>query len=680
MFDPTAFSLSDTLRCGSSLRRSAECAATLSEAGSAIIDELRDRFVDPATGGPSFVLARMFVTRRFDRLDARLQQYARDQLPGHEFQPDVKCLTLLASQGDLPEWCDVTRSAAHRVIPLPSREVVERTPMIAALLEDLGLNVDTLVSGRPAKGRGDRAGFGVFHVADVRGAEKVPDQEFVTRHGIRSALGFGGLLTADDFFAVVVFSRNPIPASTANLFRTVAVHTRIGLIGHEQPQRRNVSSLRFEVAALRELLEVHEATAAEQAERLERTAAERGAAERRARDEAEVVETLYEIGTALSAELELDRVVQLATHAGRRVTGATWGVFYDRPDQERVRPVAHSASAGSWDAFDDFPVPRAVFEPTLRAAAVFRSADVVRGAKRPDSPIHSYLAVPVLSRTGEVLGAFAFGHAEPGMFDERHERLAVGIAAQAAIAVDNARLYREQHYAAVELQRSLLPELPVVAGLQVISRYHPAARGFDVGGDWLDLIPIDHDHTALVVGDVMGRGLRAAALMGQLRTAIRAYTVMGLSPGVIMYHLNELIDTIPGDQVATCLYAIHDAHSHTLRFANAGHPPPLMVNDDGQMAFLADRLGPLLSGIGTGPYREREITFAPGCGLVLYTDGLVESRKRTVTEGMDELAERLRATSGTMAIYDQGFWDELIDHLANIGAHEDDIAVLYAHT
>lgn len=680
MFDPTAFSLSDTVRCGATLRRSAEEASTLPDAGRAIVDHLRDDFVDAETGQPSFVLARMFVTRRFDQLDPDLQSYVRDRLPQHESRPDVQCLTLLATRGDLDEWSEPARSVAHRAIPLPSQEAVRRAPMIAALIEDLGLKVESVVEGQIAGERGNRARFDVFHVHQARGASEVPDQDFVEQHGIRSVLGFGGLLAAGAMFAVVLFSRSPIPESTAQLFRTVAVHTRLGLLSHERPPSNEVSRLRVEVAALREMLDVHEATAAEQAERLERTVAERGTAERRAREEAAVVETLYEIGTALSAELELDRVVALATHAGRRVTGATWGVFYDKADDVSVRPAALSVSATSGDLTEEFPVSRAVFEPTLRAAAVFRSADVARATGRSDSPIRSYLAVPVLSRTGDVLGAFAFGHPEPRRFDERHERLAVGIAAQTAIAVDNARLYREQRRAAVELQRSLLPELPAVRGLQVISRYYPAAPDFDVGGDWLDLIPIDREHTALVVGDVMGRGLRAAALMGQLRTAIRAYTVMGLSPGVVMYHLNELIATIPGDQVATCLYAIHDSHTHTLRFANAGHPPPILIGPGGTVAFLGDRLGPLLSGLSTGPYGERQIAFEPGCGLVLYTDGLVENRKRTVTEGMDELAERLQVIAGTPALTTDAAWDELIDHLATIGAHDDDIAVLYAHT
>lgn len=679
MFDPKTFSLSDILRCGSKLRRCAEDATTLADAGNAIVDDLCDSFVDPATGRTCFVLARVFVTRQYGRLDPELQEYVRQRLPEHERRPDTQCLTLIASRGDLEQWCDPRRSAMHRVVPLPNDASLRDVPMIAPLVEKLGLHPDGL-TGRPAGDHVDRAGFEVLHVPQAPGAPEIPEQEFVARHGVRSVLAFGGMLASEEMFVVVLFSRTPIPANTADLFRTIAVHTRLGLLGHERPHLDTVDLLRYEVAALRELLEVHEATAAEQAESLERTLAERGDAERRARDEAQVVEMLYEIGTALSAELELDRVVQLASHAGRRVTGATWGIYYDKTEQGKARAAARSFATESAEIPDDFPVPRGVFEPTLRAAAVFRSGDVAAEAERPDSPMRSYLAVPVLSRTGDVLGAFAFGHPRPGMFDERHERLAVGIAAQTAIAVDNARLYREQHSAAVELQRSLLPELPAVAGLQVISRYHPAAPGFDVGGDWLDLIDIDREHTALVVGDVMGRGLHAAALMGQLRTAIRAYTVMGLSPGVVMYHLNELIGTIPGDQVATCLYAIYDSHTRTLRFANAGHPPPALIAPDGDVAFLSDRLGPLLSGLPTGPYGERQLAFDHGWGLVLYTDGLVENRTRTVTEGMEELRERLRSVAGTPRINDQRAWDHLIDQMARVGAHGDDIAVLYAQT
>ena len=197
------------------------------------------------------------------------------------------------------------------------------------------------------------------------------------------------------------------------------------------------------------------------------------------------------------------------------------------------------------EAFEKFPMPHntAVFEPTFRGSSVLRSDDITRdpryghnaphhGPPSGHLPVHSYLAVPVVSRNGTVHGGLFFGHPDTGVFDQRAERVAVGIAAQTAIALDNAPLYEQQRGVAVELQRSLLPqELPATDGLEVAHEYRPGSAGADVGGDWFDVIPLNQGQLAFVIGDAMGRGLHAAAIMGQLRTAVSAYAAIDTHRG-----------------------------------------------------------------------------------------------------------------------------------------------------
>ncbi|MFI9047408.1 SpoIIE family protein phosphatase [Streptomyces sp. NPDC053427] len=252
------------------------------------------------------------------------------------------------------------------------------------------------------------------------------------------------------------------------------------------------------------------------------------------------------------------------------------------------------------------------------------------------SGFHSYLAVPLIAR-GRVLGALDLKRTRIQQpFNHDDEILAGELVARAALCIDNARLYESQRHTALTLQRSLLPEHPEPRpGLEIASRYRPASIASEIGGDWFDVIPLADDKTALVVGDVMGSGINAAATMGQLRTATRAFAELDLEPAHVLHHLDNLFDRM-GQTITTCIYAVYDPHDHQCRIANAGHLPPALVRP-GQDAELLDLPTGAPLGVGDVPFHTTTFALEPGDELVLYTDGLVETRNQPIDQRLDAL-------------------------------------------
>jgi serine phosphatase RsbU (regulator of sigma subunit) len=254
-------------------------------------------------------------------------------------------------------------------------------------------------------------------------------------------------------------------------------------------------------------------------------------------------------------------------------------------------------------------------------------------------------------------------------------RLVSDLAARAAVHIDNARLYTREHDAAVTLQRSLLPrDIPPVAGLQIAYRYQPASQAAQVGGDWFDVIALEAGQVALVVGDVAGHGIHAAAIMGQLRTTIATMARLGCPPGEIMAQLSNVVAAHGEEAGATCLYAVYDPASRRCRLASAGHLPPALRRPGGEVEFLDLPSGVLL-GAGQGRYLAADIDLLPGSVLALYTDGLVEQPGQDIGTGMSRLARALAA--GPARSLD----DMCGSVLANLAPHpRDDIALLLART
>ncbi|MFG3410281.1 SpoIIE family protein phosphatase [Streptomyces sp. NPDC048142] len=231
---------------------------------------------------------------------------------------------------------------------------------------------------------------------------------------------------------------------------------------------------------------------------------------------------------------------------------------------------------------------------------------------------------------------------------------------------------RRHRETAVTLQRSLLPqELEQPDDLRIAATYQPGGTDAAVGGDWYDVITLGAGRTALVIGDVMGRGVRAAAVMGQLRTAVRAYARLDLPPHEVIQLLDGLAAEIDPSQIATCVYAVHDPNEGQLVYASAGHLPILVRDEDGTVHRAADPTGPPL-GTGGWVHTSGTIALPPGSTAALYTDGLVERRSEDIDEGVASLARALAGAKGSPQVV----CDRLIRSLGVTAEHDDDVAVL----
>ncbi|WP_369148501.1 SpoIIE family protein phosphatase [Streptomyces sp. R44] len=268
------------------------------------------------------------------------------------------------------------------------------------------------------------------------------------------------------------------------------------------------------------------------------------------------------------------------------------------------------------------------------------------------------LYVPLIVR-GTPLGLVTFvrgDDSEP--FDDGDRAVAEELASRTAVCIDNARRYRRERTAAFMLQRSLLPRsLPELSAVEAASRYLPADSHLGAGGDWFDVIPLSGARVGLVVGDVVGHGLGAAATMGRLRAMVRTLAELDLAPDELLARLNDQVGKDASDQNvkgsedsgavgATCVYGIYDPASRTSTWAAAGHLPPAVVQPHGPVSFLRLPPGPPL-GVGRLPYEGAEVALAPGSMVVLFTDGLVEARGQGVDVGLARLAAVLGEQRGS---------------------------------
>ncbi|WP_344605214.1 ATP-binding SpoIIE family protein phosphatase [Streptomyces glaucus] len=675
-FDLSAFGLSETARCGALLRKAVSGAPSPDAAAQRVADFFYDSLADGRDGRACPAVG-VFLAGPWDTA------------------PGAPAVAGPPAAARRPALAGFRGPHRHRPgaagpdplrVPVPSPEAAREAPLVHRLFERL-----EVAAGDAAGAASPGGGVGVVHVSS---SQEDGLEDLLPGQGVRSVLAFGGALAPGEWFAVVLFSRVPLAAEVVTLFRTVTGSTRLALLsaGRAAPA--------VEADAVRALLEDMESLVGQRAARLQSAVAELRSAttelrrsqreleqrERELREEAAIVELLQEAGSALAAELDLDALVQHAVDAATRLSGAAFGAFfYNVLGETGESYLLYVISGVDRSAFDKFPMPRntRVFEQTFRGLGVVRSDDITEdpryghnaphhGMPEGHLPVRSYLAVPVMSR-GTVLGGFFFGHPERGVFTERHERLVTGVAAQTAVALQNAQTYRQEREAAMELQRHLLPVLPRVDGIASASRYLPAARDRGAGGDWVDLIPLPDGQVALVVGDVMGKGVRAAAVMGQIRTACRAYAQLGLAPADVLEQLSVLVDGIAPGSIATCAYAVLDTRRDRLRAAVAGHLPPALRSPGGEVRFLDEKVGPPL-GVGRCRYAEQEVPLPPGSRLLLYTDGLVERRDRPIDDGLRRLRELLAGPVGEI----EADCDSWLEALAG-GQHDDDIALLYLH-
>ncbi|WP_280725985.1 SpoIIE family protein phosphatase [Kitasatospora sp. MAA4] len=349
--------------------------------------------------------------------------------------------------------------------------------------------------------------------------------------------------------------------------------------------------------------------------------------------------------------------------------------FYPVGELITIRPATPQA----WS----LETGRAVLDSDLASSTDWLAQDPERAGRLLEFGVHSVVRVPLRAR-GVLLGIAKFWRSDASeRFDQDDLSLAEELVARAAVCVDNARRYTREHAMAMTLQRSLLPHgLPEQNALEVAHRYRAAQAG--VSGDWFDVIPLPGARVALVVGDVVGHGLHAAATMGRLRTAVHNFSTLDLPPDELLGHLDDLVNRLDQDQTApggadavtgaSCLYAIYDPVSRICTMARAGHPPPALVHPDGTVEFADVPAGPPL-GLGGLPFFAADLEVPEGSRLVLYTDGLVEDRERDIDEGLELLRQALESSGpGPEETCEAVLAALLPDHPT------DDVALLVART
>jgi PAS domain S-box-containing protein len=268
--------------------------------------------------------------------------------------------------------------------------------------------------------------------------------------------------------------------------------------------------------------------------------------------------------------------------------------------------------------------------------------------------LESAMVVPLVAR-GRALGALTLVSSDPERhYDEEDLNLAGDLARRAALAIDNAMLYHREHEAAVILQRALLPQsLPQMGGIEFAARYEPAAVGLEVGGDWYEVVPRDDGTIGVVMGDIAGRGIHAAAVMGRVRPALRAYVLDGYGPVEAVQRLHRLIREAEAAEMTTVFQLHFDPSASRAEYVRAGHPPALLRLPDGEVTELAGDGSPPLGVFDEVDFTAQAVEIPPGSLLLLYTDGLIERRGEDLVIGLTRLKELLaEAPAGAAAAVD----------------------------
>jgi serine/threonine-protein kinase RsbW len=334
---------------------------------------------------------------------------------------------------------------------------------------------------------------------------------------------------------------------------------------------------------------------------------------------------------------------------------------------EPLDPTRCVESGIRWPADDALASHRPVWIRDLEQLRELYPDAVDEAAADP----YTSVTVPLLNESGAI--GFAHLSFDPPGLDEDRSRTLATLAAQASQALDRARLFVQEQEVARVLQRSLLPRtITETPAFSVAVRYEAGAAHLEVGGDWYDVIALTPNRLAIAIGDVVGRGLDAAAAMGQLRSALRSLALQGLRPAAVLDGLEMFAERTPNAAMSTVVYGELDADTGEFRYSCAGHPPPLLETA-GKVEVLEDGRSPLLAAGATGTRAEGSVYLAVGATLALYTDGLVERRGELIDRGIQRLGRALSATAG-LDLASRA--DEIVMRMLDGIDQDDDVALL----
>lgn len=649
MFELARFTLSDMVRCSSGAREAAATASSMEEAARSIVGFFRDNLVDKELDERSCALVRFYKVHPLGGLEPDLRARARRAAP--DDAESVPCLTLLATAGDEAGWNDRHHSVSHAVIPLHSAEAVRRLPMINRLVEQLGLDIRDVVEPEPELFVDlEQRTYNVFHVAEAAGSPYVPDQDgFVAPYGVRSVLGFGGVLPSGSMFAVILFSRTPISPHTAELFRSVALSVKLGVLpfvdgpvfdsevrrgrADGPPVDESVAALRSRATTVEQLLAVRDAAVLSQSLRLESALED---AERRAEALAGSERALMESEAQARAMVDasLDAIIAMD---GRGL------ITEFNPAAEAMFGYARTDVVGG--SLADAIIPASLRERhkqgleeylrTGRGPVIGKRVELT-GLRADGEEFPVELAITTVdSPSGRTFTAFL-----RDITERKASELALRAGRERAIHI------------ARTLQESLLPPaLPTVPGLELASRYRPAGDGSEIGGDFYDVFQNGRHDWGVVLGDVCGKGAEAAAVTALARYSIRATAIRSRRPGFVLQMLNEVVHAQYPDRFCTVLYSRlrRQGSTWSLAVASGGHPPCILVRASGELVELGD------PGIIVGPFPraafpESTADLHEGDFVVFYTDGVTEARGQGGTFfGDHRLKVLLQAMAGRPA-------------------------------
>jgi sigma-B regulation protein RsbU (phosphoserine phosphatase) len=628
--------------CSSALRSVCEASTSMEDAARAVVGYLRESFVEKSTGERSLALVRFYKSHPYDRLEPELKDAAAAASPAQAHLSGVQCLTLLGTAGEEPAWNDRTQSRGHKAIPLAGEEAVARSPMISRLIAGLGLDVAELAASDPDEVQElERRAFGVFYEPEALHSPHVPAQnDFVIPHGIRSVLGFGGVLPDGALFAVVMFSTTPIPQVTADMFAAVALSVKAGVVRlvdgptfdsdpvpHiEDPLEAAQRELRIkqsEIETLDQLLEARKSSVTEQSARLEgalRDAEERAADLARSRAELDASRARKSaiFDGALDSVISMDASGRILEW--NRTAEDTFGYTRDEAVGQLLA---------------DLIIPAGMRERHTRGLVAYLETG--------EGPVlNRRIEVSALRRDGTELpvevAVTAVADADPPVFTGFVRDITERRRAETELLEGRERLA----HIARTLQASLLPpSLPEVPGVELASAYRAAGEGNDVGGDFYDVFELADGRWAFALGDVCGKGPEAAALTALARYTLRAAAMRSGSPGAVLHVLNEAIQRQHPESFCTVACLVLDPERRRLTLASGGHPDALLLDAEGNVTEL-DARGPLLGPLPDWRGVERALDLQPGDAFVLYSDGVTEARRGKEFFGEARLHDALR--------------------------------------